>query len=114
MHTHSSGLSYARLSVRTYDVKPEDRIGNHSPLHFDMSTFGYFAGPLAGATTVLIPEAYTKLPASLSQLMESEHLTIWYSVPAALIHLLVRGALEKRDLSSLRWVMFGGGGTLFP
>lgn len=45
MHTHSSGLSYARLSVRTYDVKPEDRIGNHSPLHFDMSTFGYFAGP---------------------------------------------------------------------
>ena len=108
MHTHYSGLSYAKLSVETYDVRPEDRIGSHSPLHFDMSTFGYFSGPLAGATTILIPEAYTKLPASLSQLIESEQLTIWYSVPAVLIHLLVRGALEKRDLRSLRWVMFGG------
>ncbi len=108
VHSHRSGLSYARLSVETYDVGPEDRIGNHSPLHFDMSTFGYFSGPLAGATTLLIPEAYTKVTASLSQLMEQERLTIWYSVPLALIQLLMRGVLESRDLGSLRWVLFGG------
>lgn len=108
MHTHRSGLSYAELSVRTYEVSPDDRIGNHSPLHFDMSTFGYFSGPFAGATTVLIPEPYTKIPASLSQLMESERLTIWYSVPGALIHLLARGVLDQRNLDSLRWVLFGG------
>lgn len=108
MHTHSSGLAYARLSVATYDVRPEDRIGNHSPLHFDMSTFGYFSGPLAGAATLIIPEAYTKLAASLSQLIESQRLSIWYSVPLALIQLLTRGVLDQRDLSSLRWVLFGG------
>jgi amino acid adenylation domain-containing protein len=108
MHTHSSGLSYARLSVETYGVTPEDRIGNHSPLHFDMSTFGYFSGPCAAATTLLVPEAYTKMAASLSQLMESQRLTIWYSVPLALIQLLTRGVLESRDLRSLRWVLFGG------
>ena len=108
MHTHRSGMSYARLSVETYDVRPEDRIGNHSPLHFDMSTFGYFSAPWAGATTLLVPEAHTKLAASLSQLMEAEKLTIWYSVPLALIQLLSRGVLEERDLSSLRWVLFGG------
>lgn len=108
MHTHSSGLSYAKLSALTYDVQSEDVISNHSPLHFDMSTFDYFTSLLCGATTVIIPEAYTKLPASLSQLMESERMTIWYSVPFALIQLLLRGALEKRDLSSLRWVLFGG------
>lgn len=108
MHTHSSGLSYAKLSAHTYDVRREDVISNHSPLHFDMSTFDYFTSLLQGATTVIIPEAYTKLPASLSQLMESERMTIWYSVPFALIQLLLRGALEKRDLSTLRWVMFGG------
>jgi len=108
MHTHRSGLSYAELSVHTYDVRSEDRIGNHSPLHFDMSTFGYFAGPLAGATTVLIPEEYTKLPASLSQLMEVERLTIWYSVPSPLVQLHTRGALERRDLTSLRWIKYGG------
>ncbi|MEM7352170.1 MAG: amino acid adenylation domain-containing protein [Acidobacteriota bacterium] len=108
MHTHRSGLAYAHLSVSTYDVGPDDRIGNHSPLHFDMSTFGYLSAPLAGATTLLIPEAYTKLTASLSRLMETERLTIWYSVPLALIQLLLRGVLESRGLDGLRWVLFGG------
>ena len=108
MHTHHSGLAYARLSVDTYGVRPEDVIGSHSPLHFDMSTFGYLSGPLAAATVSLIPEAYTRLPASLSQLIESHRISIWYSVPFALIQLLLRGALESRDLTSLRWVLFGG------
>ncbi len=108
MHTHHSGLSYAKLSVDTYGVQPDDVIGSHSPLHFDMSTFGYFSGPLAAATVSLIPEAYTRLPASLSQLMESHRISIWYSVPFALIQLLLRGALESRDLTDLRWVKFGG------
>ena len=73
-----------------------------------MSTLDYFAGPMVGATTVIIPEAYTKLPASLSQLVEDEKLTIWYSVPFALIQLALRGVLDQRDTSSIRWVLFGG------
>ena len=108
MHTHYSGLSYARLSAMTYDVQSSDRLGNHSPLHFDMSTFDYLTGPMCGATTVVIPEAYTLFPANLSQLIESERLSIWYSVPYALIQLLLRGVMEQRDLSSLRWIMYGG------
>ena len=108
MHTHHSGASYAELSAKTYDVGIGDCIGNHSPLHFDMSTFGYLTAPLVGATTVIIPAAYTKLPASLSSLIESQGMTIWYSVPFALIQILQRGVLEKRDLGQLRWVLFGG------
>ncbi|MEM6254387.1 MAG: amino acid adenylation domain-containing protein [Cyanobacteria bacterium P01_D01_bin.156] len=108
MHTHRSGLNYARMAADTYGLTHKDRLGNHSPLHFDMSTLDYFSGPLVGATTVIIPEAYTKMPASLSQLAQDERLTIWYSVPFALIQLLLRGVLEERDLSPLRWVMFGG------
>jgi amino acid adenylation domain-containing protein len=108
VHTHASGLSYAARSAEVYGVGPEDRIANHSPLHFDMSTFGYFTGPYAAATTLLVPEAYTKLAASLSQLIERERVTIWYSVPLALVQLLLRGVLESRDLSTIRWVLFGG------
>ncbi|MBE9066940.1 amino acid adenylation domain-containing protein [Leptolyngbya cf. ectocarpi LEGE 11479] len=108
MHTHRSGLNYARMAAHTYGLTHADRLGNHSPLHFDMSTLDYFSGPLVGATTVIIPEAYTKMPASLSQLAQDEALTIWYSVPFALIQLLLRGVLEERDLNSLRWVLFGG------
>lgn len=108
MHTHRSGMAYARLSVDTYAVRSDDCIANHSPLHFDMSTFGYLSSPLAGATTLIVPDAHTKLAASLSRLIEEQQVTIWYSVPLALIQLLLRGALDERDLHRLRWIMYGG------
>lgn len=108
VHTHASGLAYAAMAASVYDVQPEDRIGSLAPLHFDQSTFGYFSGPYAGATTVITPEAYARMPASLSQLLEKEAVTIWYSVPLALVQMLLRGALESRDLSNLRWVLYGG------
>jgi amino acid adenylation domain-containing protein len=108
IHTHHSGLSYAKMAANVYDVGPEDQLGNFAPLHFDQSTFEYFSGPLVGATTIIIPEEYAKFPASLSKLMAAEKLTFWYSVPFALIQLLLRGVLHERDLSSLRWILFGG------
>jgi amino acid adenylation domain-containing protein len=108
MHTHASGLSYARLSAQQYAVSHTDRLGNHSPLHFDMSTFEYFTGPMCGATTIIIPEPVTKLPASLSKLIETERLTIWYSVTTAIVQMVLRGALPQRDLSALRWINYGG------
>jgi acyl-coenzyme A synthetase/AMP-(fatty) acid ligase len=52
------------------------------------------------------------LPASLSELIQDERMTIWYSVTTALMELLLRGVLEKRDLTSLRWILFGG--EVFP
>ncbi len=108
MHTHASGLAYARLSAELYDVQSSDVLSNHSPLHFDMSTFDYFTGPLCGATTVIIPEPVTKFPASLSKLIQDERMTIWYSVTTALVQLVLRGALPQRDLSALRWILYGG------
>ena len=108
IHTHHSGLSYAKQSADTYALQPDDRLANFAPLHFDQSTFDYFSGPLAGATTVIIPDAYTKLPASLSKLIADEQVSIWYSVPFALVQLLLHGVLESRDLRALRWVLFGG------
>ncbi len=108
MHTHQSGLSFAKWAKQTYGLHHEDRVSNHAPLHFDLSTFDFFATALAGATTVIIPEVYKKLPASLSKLIADERLTVWYSVPFALTQLLLRGILHTRELSALRWVLFAG------
>ena len=107
MHSHASGLAYARLSADLYQINEQDKIGNHAPIYFDISTLGYFTAPFVGATTVIITDAHTVLPASLSQLIEKEQLTIWYSVPLALIQLLQNG-LEERNWSSLRWVLYAG------
>lgn len=108
IHTHQSGLTYAKMAAAEYRLTADDRLSNFPPLHFDQSIFDFYAGPLVGATTVIIPEEYMKFPASLSELIEDERLTIWYSVPYALIQLLLHGVLEERNLSSLRWVLYGG------
>ncbi|MRH99218.1 amino acid adenylation domain-containing protein [Kriegella sp. EG-1] len=108
MHTHKSGLSYARLSVNLFDIDENDRLASHAALHFDISTLGYLAGPLAKATTIIISEAHTKMASSLAALIEQEKITIWYSVPLAIIQLLQSNALNDKNLDSLRLVLFGG------
>lgn len=108
MHTHRSGLSYSRMAGALYNVSSHDRLASLSPLHFDMSTFDYLCGPQHGAMTMIVPDPYMKLPASLSELVQDEALTIWYSVPFALTQMLLYGAMEDHDLTSLRWVLFGG------
>jgi amino acid adenylation domain-containing protein len=108
MHTHRSALAWAGIAADTYGLRADDRLSNHAPLHFDLSTLDYFSAAIAGATTVIIPEAHVRLPASLARLIESERMTVLYTVPFALVQLLLHGALEKRDLAGLRWVLFGG------
>lgn len=108
MHTHHSCLAYSRWAAAEYQLSHNDRLGNHSPLHFDISIFDWFAGVVAGSCTVIIPDEYTKFPASYSQLIDDSRLTVLFTVPFALIQLSLRGALQERDLSSLRWIIFGG------
>lgn len=108
MHTHYSGLSYARLTAATYQLTEQDRIGNHAPIHFDISTLGYFTGPYVGACTVIASDAHTIFAASMGQLIAKEKLTVWYSVPLAMIQMLQSGVLEDADMNSLRWVLYGG------
>jgi len=108
MHTHKSGLAYARLSAELYQLNEQDRIGNHAPIYFDISTLGYFTAPLVGACSVIVTDAHTVLPTSLSELMVKEKLTVWYSVPLAMIQMLQSGTLQEKDMSALRWVLYGG------
>lgn len=112
MHTHRSGLTFAEWAAETYGLTRHDRVSNHAPLHFDLSTFDLFASSAAGATVVIIPEPIAKFPASLAKLIVQERISVWYSVPYALIQLLLRGGLQSMDLSSLRWILFAG--EVFP
>jgi amino acid adenylation domain-containing protein len=108
VHTHSSANAYARLTVDHYAITRHDVLGAHSPLHFDMSTMAFLSMPMAAGTAVIIPDVYTRLPASMSKIMQDDGITIWYSVPYAIIQLISRGALEARNLEKLRWVLYGG------
>lgn len=108
MHTHASGLAFAKLVVDLYSFKHTDVVANSAPLHFDVSILGYCSSPLAGATTVIISDAHLKFPVSLADLVEKEKVTIWYSVPLLLIELLHKGGIQNKDYASMRWVLFAG------
>ena len=107
MHTHNSALAFVSLVTDLYPMEGEI-YGMHAPLHFDPSVQGYFAAPFALATTIIVSDAHTKMPASLAELIEKEKITIWFSVPLALIQMLSHGGLENRDMSRLKWVLFSG------
>ena len=108
MHTHASGLAFVRLTAGLYQLKETDRFGNHAPIFFDVSTLGYLTAPFVGASTVIATDAHTVLPASLCQLIEKEKITVWYSVPLAMIQMIQSGRLKDKDWSSLRWALYAG------
>lgn len=112
VHTHRSALRYAEIAASCFGIHAGDRLTNVAAFHFDQSTFELYAAPLVGASVILVPDAALKFPASVARLLERHDATVWYSVPSILSQLLERGALEDRDLTSLRWVIFGG--EVFP
>jgi amino acid adenylation domain-containing protein len=108
VHTHASASAFAVMMVEHFGIESSDRVSGVSPLHFDMSTFDFFAANAAGACTVLISEAHQKAPASLTALVEQERLTVWYSTPFTLIQALDFGGLAQRDWRSLRHLIYAG------
>ncbi len=108
VHTHRSGLAFARLMVDTFGLTRDDIFGNHAPVYFDVSQLALFAAPLIGATAVLATDAHTIFPASLSQLIQDEGITVWYSVPLALTQMLASGQLADRNWDALRWIFYAG------
>jgi amino acid adenylation domain-containing protein len=108
MHTHHSAISYARWAAAEYGLRPEDRVANFSPFHFDISTFDLFAAREVGAQTTIVPQGVQMFPASCSQLLEKEAISIVFTVPYLLMQLEKKGCLADRDLSAIRWLIYGG------
>jgi acyl-coenzyme A synthetase/AMP-(fatty) acid ligase len=107
-HTHASALAFIEWAVDEYGICADDRLSNHSSHHTCFATFDFYAAARAAASTVILTPASMLMPASLAQLVERERITVWYSVPTALVQLLLRGDLDHRDFSALRWVLFAG------
>ena len=66
----------------------------------------------AGATLVLVPTETTLFPLPQAQLMAEARITVWYSVPSALILMLTHLDLRELALDQLRLILFAG--EVFP
>ncbi|HEV2378388.1 MAG TPA: amino acid adenylation domain-containing protein [Terriglobia bacterium] len=112
MLTHQNALTFIQWCADEFQVRPEDRLSNHAPLHFDLSVFDVYNAIEAGACTYMIPEDVQLFPASLAKFIMNQQISIWYSVPSALVFLILHGRLSSLDLSRLRIVLFAG--EVFP
>jgi L-proline---[L-prolyl-carrier protein] ligase len=112
MLTHRNALAFVEWAVAEFGVTAADRLSAHAPFQFDLSVFDLFGAAMAGAGLVLVPPEATVFPAQAARLIRRHGITVWYSVPSALVLLGLRGGLGEGDLPSLRTVLFAG--EVFP
>ena len=112
MLSHRNALAFVEWAVATFAVSAADRLANHAPFHFDLSTFDLFASAAAGAALHPVPPRSAAFPAAIARAWCEHKLTVWYATPSSLVLMLTRGALATHDLSALRVLLFAG--EVFP
>lgn len=112
MLSHLNGLTYVKWAIDELDIGPEDRLSCHAPLHFDLTILDVFAAAGAAAALVLVPPKTSVFPTEVARFIESNRITLWYSVPSILSMLVQRAQLSPGAFPQLRTVVFAG--EVFP
>ncbi len=112
MLSHQNALTFVEWCAEKFKVRSEDRLSNHAPLHFDLSVFDVYNALEAGATVYLVTEDQALFPTTLANFIEQQQITIWYSVPSALMLLLLHANMKAEKLPHLRTILFAG--EVFP
>lgn len=112
MITHDNIINATDWAVEEFGITDKDRMSQHPPLHFDLSTFDLYCAFKAGATLYLVPEDLSLFPGQLLKFIEENKLTIWDSVPSVFVYLWNSGLVKSDRLPSVRKFFFNGEG--FP
>jgi len=112
MLSHQNALTFVEWCAEKFKIRSEDRLSNHAPLHFDLSVFDVYNAIEAGATVYLVTEDMALFPTTLANFIETQQITVWYSVPSALMLLLLHANLKAERASHLRTILFAG--EVFP
>jgi amino acid adenylation domain-containing protein len=107
MLSHRHALTFVEWCARAIGSGAEDRFSNHAPLHFDLSVFDFYVAAHGGATVSVVPEEWAYFGRDLAHFAREERITVWYSVPSALM-VLTRAAREDESFPDLRSVVFAG------
>ncbi len=108
MITHESVTRFVLWARKYFGITNADRIANHSPLRYDVSTFDVFGSLWSGAELHLVPPELNLFPHKLADFIRDSRLTQWFSVPAALNLIAKFDALRNPDLPELKRVLFAG------
>jgi amino acid adenylation domain-containing protein len=106
--SHRNALAFIEWAAQAIAASPQDRFASHAPFHFDLSVLDLYVAFLVGATVVLIPDSIAYMPQPLVQFLQEEQITIWYSVPSALMLMMDAGYLFEAVTTPPRVILFAG------
>jgi amino acid adenylation domain-containing protein len=106
--THRSVVHFIRWARRYFDTAPQDRISQHPPLHFDLSTFDIYGTLWSGAELHLVPAELNLLPHRLAQFISESQLTQWFSVPSVLNLMAKYDVVNYGSFPALKRVLWCG------
>lgn len=106
--SHAGALAFVDWAIAAAGLGLDDRLANHAPFHFDLSVFDLYGAFATGACVVLLPDHAAFVPSGLVDAVVGERISVWYSVPSALILMSERGGLHALRDSSLRVIFFAG------
>lgn len=112
MISHLNALTFVNWSHDEFGIRTTDNVSSHAPLHFDLSIFDIFTSIKAGATIFLVPEELSIFPRRLINFIKDNRITVWYSVPSILTHMIVHGNMKSHSFPDLRLILFAG--EVFP
>lgn len=110
MLSHAHSLNFVAWAAAEVNLAPGDRVASHAPFHFDLSIFDLWAPLSRGAAVCLLDPVAARFPQAVAAWIVEAAITVWYSVPTALVQLLPQAAALAG--SRLRAVLFAG--EVFP
>jgi amino acid adenylation domain-containing protein len=112
--SHRNALAFVDWAVAEIDARQVDRFANHAPFHFDLSVLDLYAAFWVGASVHLIPPEMSLAPALLVDYLLQRKVTVWYSVPSALILMARDGGMLDVPPSDLYLRVLLYAGEVYP
>lgn len=106
--SHQNDLEFIRWAKNYFNIRAEDHLSNHSPLHFDMSGLDIYGALSTGAQLHLVPGEYNAVPDRIADFIREYSITQWFSVPSVLNYLAKFKAVRYGDFPSLKRLIWGG------
>ncbi|TSC89651.1 MAG: amino acid adenylation protein [Parcubacteria group bacterium Gr01-1014_3] len=110
--SHANIINATDWAVKEFGITSEDKMSQHPPFNFDLSTFDLYCAFKSGATLYPVPDNLSLFPGELIRFIEENELTIWNSVPSVMVYIWNSGLVKKGIMPSVKKIFFNGEG--FP
>lgn len=114
--SHLNARAFIDWGVEALELSAEDRFSSHAPFHFDLSVLDLYGAFAVGACVCLLTESAASSPRRLVDYARREQISVWYSVPSALILMMQSGGLFEGEREAPEWEprVFCFAGESFP